>query len=267
MIADWCWLLATFFICFLFWRGIFSICDRVPRIATWPAYGVFEGLPANTQLEWKSRLVSNLHSLVAMVGGLSVCLETGAFASPLDATFGMRPSRSCFLVVTCAYLFYDLLLCLQHRLALGDPLTLVHHVLILVAFATGLLTGIGTFYMGCFLMNEISTFFLNVNFFLACHPPWHESLAYKLNAVALWTSFLVSRVIYNWYLAYHIVVHAWLPLSHLLEPGVTPVWVVVLCFILSVLAFLHCLLNMVWFTVLTKAVLRKISRTTKDKHS
>jgi hypothetical protein len=42
-----------------------------------------------------------------------------------------------------------------------DAAVIIHHIVIIIAFSTGVYTGLGTFYMASFLINEASTPFVN----------------------------------------------------------------------------------------------------------
>jgi len=258
--------IAVYVVSLLIWQLLHTLSSRRPQLFLLLSnMSTFERLSSSVQIEWHTRVVSNLHAPIAIMGGCWCCFvqDGQGFTSPTHAAFGNTLPRSVFLIVTSAYLTYDFGQCLKHRKILGDSLTLVHHLIIVVAFTTGVATGTGTFFMGCFLLNEVSTLFLNANFFLACNPQRRNGPLYRANGVALLVSFFLCRVVFNWYMAYHLLVHTWLPLSHLLEPGVTPMTTVVLCAVLSCLALLHCLLNMAWFMLLAKAVARKLTRVSK----
>ncbi len=149
---------------------------------------------------WNSYAVSTVHSLVAIYGGWQTVVggDRGALSSPLLAAFDSEPTRDFWLMVTCGYLFYDLCVVIYIQrlnataaiaavkaaantngaggststavavsvsLASIDPLMLIHHLLIIAAFSGGVYIHVGTFYMCCFLMNEVSTLFLNANYF------------------------------------------------------------------------------------------------------
>jgi hypothetical protein len=178
----------------------------------------------------------------------------------MKAAFGDCAGRVPLLAATVGYLLYDLCLVWRNP-ALGDRLLLLHHSVIITAMGIGASSGIGTFYMAAFLANEISTIFLNANYFLASSPRHKDTKLYKANAIALCLAFFGTRIVANSYLAYHLIVHAWLPLRHL--TGVYPASTVATCAFLSGLAIVHCGLNFVWFRQLILAALRKVARTTK----
>jgi len=223
----------------------------------------YTSLSSETKIKWHSRIVSNLHSILAVhLGVCCIIFDDGAFVDPMKAYRGNTTFRSIALMITCGYLVYDLLLCAKHRDTLWDTMTAVHHSVILLAFTIGVATGVGTFYMSLYLSNEISTLFLNSNFFLACDINRDNQL-YKVNGFLLLISFLMGRVMYNCYVAYHMVASTWFSLRDL--AAVTPWPELMLCAFLTFLAFCHVGLNVVWFGMIVKAVGRKNAK--RDKHN
>jgi hypothetical protein len=158
---------------------------------------------------------------------------------------------------------------------LDDALTLTHHILIIVAFSLGTLTHIGTTVMAAFLLNEASTPFLNLNFFLAAMRSaglWSDeqnasqsfsartmSLLYKLNGVALLLLFLLFRVCFNLAVLVTLLL-TWIMLPNLWIGHSAPIppFVLAQCALLSTLAAGHCAINLAWFHALAKAVQRKL---------
>jgi hypothetical protein len=180
----------------------------------------------------------------------------------MAAAFGDGRLRKPFLAATVGYLLYDLLMVLRNP-ELGDRLIILHHAVIITAMTLGVSSGIGTFYMAAFLTNELSTLFLNANYFLASSPKHKDTALYKVNAVAGALCFFGTRIIANFYLAYHMIARTVLPLRHL--AGVYSRLKVAACALLGGLAFVHCFLNVVWFRQLVVAAVRKCSRQSEAK--
>ena len=63
------------------------------------------------------------------------------------------------------------------------------------AFALGLYTHLATPYHCIFLLNEVSTPFVNAHYFL--HRSGNRGSAYQTNGFLMWLSFLVFRIIAN----------------------------------------------------------------------
>jgi len=218
-------------------------------------------------VEWNSRVVSNVHAVISVCGGVFCFLlnDETAYTTPMQAAFGESGSRNTVLMFTTGYLCYDLLLCIIYRSEIGDRLTMIHHSLILIAFSWGVYTQIGTYYMTSLLINEVSTPCVNINYFLASTPGMKDGTSYKINGIALFITFLFFRVIFNLWVIYHMIMETYFPLSYLVFPGPRqlPHRRLFSCFSLSGLAIAHGVINLIWFNVLTKAVWRKLRR--KDK--
>jgi hypothetical protein len=141
----------------------------------------------STLIEWRSRVVSNIHAAVATLLGIYCFIWSDdailAMNDPMASTFGVVWSRDISLSITCGYLAYDLLLCMYYGSispGMVDRLTFIHHALIIMAFGLGVIWHIGTFYMTAFMINEASTFFVNGNFFLAANPATYGGKLYKV---------------------------------------------------------------------------------------
>lgn len=156
------------------------------------------------------------------------------------------------MMITAGYLLYDLVLCLWHFRTLGEPTTLIHHTVILVAYSLGLSYHVGTFYMGFFLVNEISTPFLNFRWFLFMSGR-HTGRLYDWNVNALALTFFVSRVVLNLIAVEHMTRGYFRFYASLFASG-NPMWLVQL---LIALAWAHVLINLYWFWLILEKILRK----------
>ena len=216
-----------------------------------------------------------------------------AFELAVSTVFGASTVRDCALLVTAAYLLVDLALCLastavsrqpsqpqpqpQPQPQLASPLTVLHHCLILLAFGWGLATHTGTAYMCGLLLNELSTPFLNANYFLAAS---RVSLLYPrlyvLNGAVLLVVFVCVRLLWNAALLGHIALFSWTALQPLWRSDsrwLVPTAVRWRCAALSALCCGHVSINAVWAVQLGRAVHRKWSnaavkqRSSADNHS
>jgi hypothetical protein len=217
-------------------------------------------------LRWDSRVVSCLHALVSCVGGVTVhfLFDQGAWTDPYIATFGVAHLRCCFLMATAGYLLFDLFVCFAHRKELQEEaLTYVHHVLIVAAFSFGVYTHIGTYFMGSFLINEASTFSLNVNFFLAVHASTKRTVWYLVNGVLLLVSFVIFRIINNFISLAHIFGYCYRYQHQILfgEDRIESGYILVVLLLTS-LAVGHVLINLIWFKSIALAVHRKLFKRT-----
>jgi hypothetical protein len=119
--------------------------------------------------EWDSHVVSQVHAAVASLCGFACVVEAwqiGAWDTPEVAALSSSTLRSVSLMITCGYLLFDSVLLAVYFDLRREALTVLHHVGIITAFAVGIASGIGTVYMSLFLTNEVSTLFLNANFWM-----------------------------------------------------------------------------------------------------
>lgn len=156
------------------------------------------GLDKSQRINWDSRVVSQLHAMICIYLSFDLFFPfvVSVEIHPIESAFGSSAKRDSMLLLTAGYLVYDLVLCIVHRAELGDPLTYLHHVLIIAAFVAGVYTKIGCFYMASFLVNEVSTIFLNANYFMAVDDSLKGSRLYKINGALLLVSFLVFRTLH-----------------------------------------------------------------------
>jgi hypothetical protein len=251
------------------------------------AYGVLYGLvsmfglglvPARlsdtpNHVQWVSRIPSTLHALLAMYGGMQVLLEAeGQRAWAGEAEFmvwGATPLRSFWAMHTAGYITYALFLVVMHHKVLGDPMLLMHHVLVILTFVGSIFSGVGTFYVGVLLLNEASSPFLNINFFLAAMG--YKGTLYVANGLVLFVSFFLLRIVLSIYWLLHVLFVCW--------PGAMRAYALPwesggevllysVCFVNTVLFFVFILLNVVWLKSLAMAVTRELSpnkQTSKEK--
>ena len=147
-----------------------------------------------------SNIISTLHAFIASYGALQ--LESIFKAGP-EAAFTGNCLRDYYLMVTMGYIIFDLLINIFINPTFDDPVMLVHHIVIPLAFALGVHLGLGTVYMGTLLMNEMSTPFLNLSWFLLEFELQNSSW-YTVNGVLFAGTFFVCRVFATAYVIYHI---------------------------------------------------------------
>jgi TLC domain len=117
-----------------------------------------------------------------------------------------------------------------------------------------------------FLLNEISTIFVNQNVFLAMNEKSKGGFFYKLNGIILVISFFVTRVLFNCYNLYHMVAFTWVSVAPTYWPIVSTT-VQILVVVLSSLAFLHAFINFLWFYFIGRAACRKLCGRAREKRA
>ncbi|KAJ8603363.1 hypothetical protein CTAYLR_004299 [Chrysophaeum taylorii] len=208
-------------------------------------------------VDWSSRVVSSINSVAIL------CLYRHELGSPYDAVLRNRCERDLAMVALVGYLVVDAVLSTRElvrrrrRLAgtYGDPLVLAHHLIIVVAFCVGIVARLATTYMAALLLNELSTPFVNIHALIrrgwTVRPPTVERL-YVLNAAALVSTYLLSRVVWT----ARVVAHAAFAWASLWRVGllVGGYRLYVLVF-LSALLLGHLAINLLWFAI----ILRKLT--------
>jgi len=116
--------------------------------------------------------------------------------------------------------------------------------------------------MGGFLINEVSTLFVNANVFLAASATWRQHPIYKWNGIVLLVTFALFRVAFNVYNLHHMVFFTWAQVAPDYWPVVSA-QTQFLVVLLSSLAFAHGFINVVWFVFIVLAVKRKMTRSSK----
>ena len=130
-----------------------------------------------------------------------------------------------------------------HITSLGDPMTLIHHIVILLAFPLGLFYEYGTFYMGSFMINEMTTPFLNFIWFMK-KMGMKGSNMYKVNVQIFATFFFLFRVCVNTALVEHMTRGFFRFYPQLISRQNLPLLIL---YFLPVLAWIHFFINLRWF--------------------
>ena len=231
---------------------------------------------------------TSLHPLLPAQSAERAAEAEAAFDLALSCAFSASAVRDTALVVTAAYLLVDLTLCLasttlaqpalrhtqtagtvdqphgSRRAQLATPLTLLHHTLILLAFAWSVHTHTGTLYCCFLLLNELSTPFLNLNYALsALSLSSSYPRLYVCNAAVLLLLFLLVRLLGNALLLGHVFLFSWAELQPLWRSDsrwLLPPHVRLRCAVLSALCCGHVAINAVWAVQLARAVHRKWSK-------
>eukprot|EP00033_Pygsuia_biforma_P001185 GCRY01001347.1.p1 GENE.GCRY01001347.1~~GCRY01001347.1.p1 ORF type:complete len:302 (+),score=29.76 GCRY01001347.1:80-985(+) len=213
---------------------------------------LFEALKEKNRVDWCCRVVSSINALVSCFGG-AYCF----FYEILPSDHFVESSYSSVLLAVsylAGYITYDFLLILYHFSVLADTPTVLHHFAVMGAVLYMLTS---KHYQGVamwLLLNESSTIFLNLRWFLLkinealdkfgrplyfYVPP----IAFTINAGLFYLFFFLSRVLGDSYLLYLFYANTgFLPLADRV-PG------------LAILTSL-CLLNVFWFYEINRFLVR-----------
>jgi hypothetical protein len=173
-----------------------------------------------TRRNWDVHLVSLVHAVVAVVLA-SRCL--GAKSLDNDPIFGTNPDASFLLAIAVGYFIWDALESIVHFSEVGF---VVHGVACLAIF-TFATRPFGHYYIVRFLLWEVSTIFLNINWFLDKTGKTGSRLQ-LVNGIALLSTFFCVRLVWGGKMSYDFFVslngvYTQLPLVYILVYGVSNV--------------------------------------------
>jgi len=155
----------------------------------------------------KTCIVSNVHAIVTIVYVSVWIYKFKLDVSNLDRTIGGGVDgtgdeyQSAIMAYSIGYFTYDFfVVCLDATVFTWGAL--IHHVLIGLSFGMGLFGGIARPLHFFYLLEELSTPFLNIKTLYRHHPTVHQA-ASLLFAVM----FLASRMVYGMWIYYHIMLN------------------------------------------------------------
>ncbi|KAJ1451063.1 TLC domain-containing protein [Pelagophyceae sp. CCMP2097] len=212
----------------------------------------------------------------AAPAGLLDAWRTDAF----DAVCVGSCGRDVWMTALCGYLSADALLCARALLAkrrnagpparagaYDDPVLLLHHAVVGVAFGVGMYSRLATSYMAALIVNEASTPFVNLRALINyAVPPRQQRGAVKVlyvaNGVVLVFSFGFARVVWTFAICLHICT-AWATLwrAGVLAGGARLPVVVSL----SILCAAHYAINLVWFRHIVQHVAKQLRQDPETK--
>jgi len=196
-------------------------------------------------IDWDSRIVSNFHAFVTVIAG---CMSTYAMVtSKGPLAYARSPNDSIVSGIICGYLLYDFVLISYHRSLFG-PAIAMHHVVGMWLYYVCEYFSIFRICTHCFMITEITTPFINnISFFRVVNMPKDSSLQI-VNAILLWVSWFVVRILGNIVFVKGILIDEhnliWAPTIH-------PVPRVTLYFGYSFMA----IVNIFWFVKITMGML------------
>jgi len=172
-----------------------SISPAISRVVFPVSYGKAN---KRTRRNWDVRVVSLVHALIAVVLA-SRCLQTKSLND--DRAFGTYPDASFLLAIAVGYFVWDALESTIHFSEVGF---VVHGVSCLVIFVLATRPFVH-YYVVRFLLWEVSTIFLNINWFLDKMGKTGSQLQLA-NGIALLSSFFGVRLIWGGKMSYDFFV-------------------------------------------------------------
>ncbi|KAK9712660.1 hypothetical protein K7432_006989 [Basidiobolus ranarum] len=167
----------------------------------------YRGLNNKEQISWDAHVVSFVHCILIVTLALPIRLEPRLLN---DRVFGYDSHAGDVYAIACGYFLWDTAFHGKYLKEYGlGPLIHASSCFILGLFSYRPFI----MYYGCiFLMFELSTPFLNVQWFMD-KLGFEGSLGQKVNSVILLATFFIVRIIYGFWSLYYLIVDI-LPVAH-----------------------------------------------------
>eukprot|EP00026_Physarum_polycephalum_P013732 Phypoly_transcript_14165.p1 GENE.Phypoly_transcript_14165~~Phypoly_transcript_14165.p1 ORF type:complete len:280 (+),score=33.17 Phypoly_transcript_14165:127-966(+) len=211
----------------------------------------YSDLKPAVQVDWCSRIVSNINAVVATYGALTVLATKDFDKFPLTA---WNEDGGFYIQILLGYFAYDFILILANK-ELQSVGTIVHHILGLLNYGLVCISGQEQYLALLWMATELTTPFVNMRWFLAVTKQSHTML-YTINGLAMTLAFLCWRVIYiptkAFYTLYYFSDHFYL-LYPYMQPSIP----------LSIPAIT--LLNIYWTSLMIRGIISVLMGKKKRK--
>lgn len=151
----------------------------------------FSKLSPQKKIEWNSRIVSTVHSLVVGAFGLHILFFDETKNDPL---WGESTLVDMNISIASAYLFSDLLILLLNWKMIGDIGFILHHCTALYAYGLLLSNGVLGYIGNYRLLAELSSPFVNQRWFFEALKYPKFSKANVINGVLMAVVFFIVRI-------------------------------------------------------------------------
>jgi hypothetical protein len=158
---------------------------------------LYKILPSSLSPLIKGYVISTLHAIISVLSVLNYFIKYEINFKQINriiggGIFGTGDEIMVYSICySCGYLIYDLILMLLVKSA-GNSSAIVHHILILLTFLTGLFTGICHPCHFYFLAEELSTIPLNLKTMYRDRPRLHH-----IFSLLFVFCFFLSRLLYG----------------------------------------------------------------------
>eukprot|EP00300_Choanocystis_sp_HF-7_P031106 c40202_g1_i1.p1 GENE.c40202_g1_i1~~c40202_g1_i1.p1 ORF type:complete len:304 (-),score=42.93 c40202_g1_i1:19-930(-) len=175
----------------LIYRALFWLSHWLTLVASRaglvPGKVAYADQPRGLQIEWQSRVLSNVNAaLTALLGAVELLSVSDWITDTV--------SHSAFkMALLSGYLLHDFELVLRDS-GLFSVAILIHHLLGLVSGYYAVSWRAYHKITMIFFLTETTTPFINARWFLAAWG-WRDGLAYNWNGFAIWASWTVFRIV------------------------------------------------------------------------
>lgn len=151
----------------------------------------FSNLSPQKKIEWNSRVVSTVHSLVVGTLGLYILFFDESKDDPLWSESSLVDVN---ISIASGYLFSDLVILLLNWKVIGDMGFILHHCTALYAYVLLLNNGVLRYIGNYRLLAELSSPFVNQRWFLEVLKYPKFSKANIINGILMMVVFFIVRV-------------------------------------------------------------------------
>jgi len=243
------WVVFTLALCT--WTAMYFLFAMISPVFLFKKH--FNLLSEEDKVDWNSRIVSTVSSIWCTIGAILILDDIFHSKDPLTFVYNSIYCRVYYSALL-GYLLYDLILILMNP-NLREKGIIIHHTLGLIAFPCILHLQLGGFPPAMFFLSEATTPFVNLRWYLdKCSKK--GSSAYLYNGLAMWFGFLFLRILPIPLSTYVFLTDfKFLCKSFTLIGGIG----------IFAVAFSGFCLNMHWFFLMTKGVLKVLRGQSKDK--
>ncbi|KAG6393897.1 hypothetical protein SASPL_144472 [Salvia splendens] len=170
----------------------------------------YNALTKIQRMDWNNRAISTLHAVFISIMALYFVFWSELFSDQNHSaglvTFRNSSISTFALGLSVGYFLSDLgMICWQYP-SLGGPEYVLHHSLSAIAVAYAMYMGEGQLYTYMVLISEITTPCINMRWYLDVSG-LKNSIAYLINGVIIFFSWLVARILLFGYMFYHVYRH------------------------------------------------------------
>lgn len=213
----------------------------------------YTDLDRKTRINFDIHVVSMVQCLIS-VGALIFSWNhdhiTNRLVDPFLSVFGYNPYTGFVSAISVGYFLWDLVVCMQHYDIFG-PGFLVHAVAAMTVFVCSFRPFCLPWVLS-FLLFELSTPFVNVNWFASRLPAGYVSdRVVAINGILLLITFFVVRILWGFYAVGLLAYDMWQVREH-----VHPFYPIVVLGLNVSLDFL----NLYWFSRMLRIAKKKFSK-------
>ncbi len=240
-------------ISFIFYESLYHLSTLFsPRFIN-----IYSKLSPRTKINFDIHIVSTIQSLAVLILSLPI-FKDDHFANESDRLFAYTPYAGMVASLTAGYFIWDCYICIKYYRMFGFGF-LFHGFAALFVFFQALQPFL-LHYLPHFLLFELSTPFVNLNWF-ASHLPADAipNLIIIINGLLLMVIFFIVRVIWGWWSIYRVVRDFVLYYEENAERFPVKISIVIVLLNIGLNS-----LNLYWFSKMIKIAIKKAKSTAKS---